>query len=98
MDTTVDNPSSFNPYKVDGIEAPLSTPETNWSNPRSLRLSYVVYFSNSSDTVCISSNESAKQELTNFLKLAKTRMPAFLMISVSYHGYRHVLGSKQTLC
>ena len=82
MDVTVDYPSSSNPSDVDGTEDAPSTPKPNWSDPCSPRLSDAVYLSNSSDSVCISSDKSdepplPKNKLTDFFKPAKTRMPAF---------------------
>ena len=81
MDTTADNSSSPNLSDADGSEGALSTPDPNLSEPRSPRLSDAVQFSNSSDVVCISSDESEpppqKKKLTDFFKPARTRTPAF---------------------
>lgn len=82
MDAIVDYPSSSNPSNVNGMEVAPSSSELNWSDPRSPRLSDVVYFLHSSGIVCISSDESdepplPKKKLTDFFKPAKTRTPAF---------------------
>ena len=58
MDATADYPSSPYLSNVDASESAPSTPEHNLSEPRSLRLSDAAHFSNSSDVVCISSDES----------------------------------------
>ena len=82
MDATADNPSSHYPSSVDASQSALCTPEPNLSDPCSPWLSDAAHFSNSSDVVCISSDESdkpppQKKKLLVFFKLAKTRTPAF---------------------
>ena len=83
MDATADYLSSPYLSDMDASESAPSTPEPNLSDPRSPRLSDAAHFSNSSDVVCISSDESdepppQKKKLTDFFKWAKTSMPAFL--------------------
>lgn len=82
MDATMDYPSSSNPFDVNGTEDAPSIPEPNWSDLRSPRLGDAVYLSNSSDSVCISSDKSdepplPKNKLTDFFKPSKTGIPAF---------------------
>ena len=89
MDVTVDYPSSPYLSDVDASESAPSTPEPNLSDPRSPRLNDPAHFSNNSDVVCISSDESdepplQKKKLMDFFKPAKTRMPAFLNAPCRY--------------
>ena len=58
MNENIDYLFSSNPSNVDETETP-SSPEPNWSDPCSPRLSDAINFSNS-DIVCISSDESAE--------------------------------------
>ena len=79
MDATADYPSSSYLSDVHALGSAPSTPEPNLSHPRSQQLSDAA---NSSDVVCISSDESdepppQKMKLTDFFKSAKRRMPAF---------------------
>ena len=71
MDATADYPSSPYLSNVDASESAQTTPEPNLSDPRSPWLSNAAHFSNSSDVVCISSDESnkaspPKKKLTDF--------------------------------
>ena len=82
MDMTADNSYSPNLSDADSSESAPSTPDPNLSKPRSPWLSDAVQFSNSSDVVYLSSDESdetplQKKKLTDFFKPAKPRTPAF---------------------
>ena len=92
MDATADYPSSPYLSDVDASESAPSTPEPNLSDPRSLRLSDVAHFLNSSAVVCISSGESdepppPKKKLTDVFKSAKMRTPAFANVLRQYDPY-----------
>ena len=71
MHGTIDYLFLSNPSDMDGMEDVPSTPEPNLSDPCSPRLSDAVYFLNSSDIVCISSDKSTvhplpKKKFANF--------------------------------
>ena len=88
MDATADYPSSHYPSNVDALESAPCTPKPNLSDPCSPWLSDAGHFSNSSDVVCISSDESdkpppQKKKLLDIYKLAKTRTPASRTLSVN---------------
>ena len=82
MDAIADYPSSPYLSDVDASESAPSTPEPNLSDPQTPRLRDAAHFLNSSDVVCISSDESNEpsppnKKHTDFFKSAKTRTPAF---------------------
>ena len=89
MNATADYPSSPYLSDVDASESALSTTEPNLSDPQSLQLSDAAHFLNSTDVVCISSDEGdeppPQQKLTNFFKSAKTKTPAFPNALRQYH-------------
>lgn len=77
MDANVDYPFSSYPSDVDETEDIPRTPEPNWSDPRSTRLSDVVNFSNSNmfaSAVKRATNLTAKEETHRLFKCAKSKV------------------------